>query len=245
MNAFSRPAPRRDVHCPACSARRNSVFCVLNAGVLGQLDAIKTVHVYSKGQVIFYEGTPALGVHCIFAGQVKLYKSSMRGNQPIQVIAKAGDTLGYQALFADLPYPLNAEAMEETTVCFIGKDAFFDFVHRNPPLSLKLIQALSQEVISFEDKLMELVDKPADARMARLLLMLAETYGQKPSGGGIGINLSRQEMADMIATTPETAVRILSAFKKKGLIRLVGKSIVLVNHDGLHKAARLSSPVRS
>lgn len=245
MTALPRPAPRRDVHCPGCSARRNSVFCVLNAGVLGQLDSIKSVHVYSKGQVIFYEGTPALGVHCIYSGQVKLYKSSDKGNQPIQVIAKSGDTLGYQALFADLPYPLNAEAMEETTVCFIGKDAFFDFVHRNPPLSLRLIQALSQEVISFEDKLMEIVDKPADARMARLILMLAETYGQNSSGGRIGINLSRQEMADMIATTPETAVRILSAFKKKAFIRFEGKALVILNPNGLLKAARLSSTPRA
>ena len=58
-------------------------------------------------------------------------------------------------------------------------------------------------------------------RLATLLLELGDRFGQKAGKGTlIGINLKREELADMAGAMVETAIRLLSAFCKEGLVSL-------------------------
>jgi CRP-like cAMP-binding protein len=232
---------QRDIHCAICPARGKNIFCSASKDEARMLDRFKSPHDYKKGQVLFYEGTPAAGVYCVYSGQVKLYKSASGGRQQIIGIAEAGDVLGYQSLFTDKPLSVNAEVMEDSTVCFIGKDGFRAFLAQNPSISLNIVKELCLELESLEDKLLDRVDKPAHVRMARLLLMLKETHA-KPGRRGpeLDITLSRLEIAEMIGVTQETAIRILSRFKARGFIGLERHTIIFENPAGLLKVARVS-----
>jgi CRP/FNR family transcriptional regulator len=85
-----------------------------------------------------------------------------------------------------------------------------------------------------EDKLTDASQKSIRERLAVLLLQLANTYGV--DGGGhqqIDLILTREEIAGMLGTATESVIRLLSEFKKDGLIELDGKKISIKDKKGL------------
>ncbi|MBI2066454.1 MAG: Crp/Fnr family transcriptional regulator [Deltaproteobacteria bacterium] len=226
--------------CPVCPSRFLGVFCDLEAGALEEFNQHKTNNTYKKGQIIFYEGNRAFGLYCVFSGKVKLYKTGIDGRQQIIRIASAGDILGYRSLFVDEPYSATAEALEDATICCIDKNAFFPMLAKNSDLSLNIIQKLSRELRHAEDLATSIAHKSVRERMAELLLMLKEVYGKQTKKGiVIGLELSREEMAEMIGITQETAIRLLSEFKKDGLIEIQERAITILDSKSLVETARL------
>lgn len=228
------------IECEACPSRLLGVFCTLEGDDLEEFTQHKTTNTYKKGQVIFYEGNQAYGIYCILSGRVKLYKSGMDGRQQIVRIASPGDIVGYRSLFAEEPYHATAEALEDATICCIDKNSFFPVLAKNPALSLNIIRKLSKELRQAEDLATSIAQRSVRERMAELLLMLKETYG-KPSRRGfvIDLHLSREEMAEMIGITQETAIRLLSEFKKDGIIDVQERDITILDFKALVETANL------
>ena len=226
--------------CKNCSSRVLGVLCNLDDKGVTECNEHKTTNAYKKGKVVFYEGNQAYGLYCVFSGRIKLYKTGVDGKQQIVRIAGPGDLLGYRSLFAQEPYHATAEALEEATICCIDKNAFFPVLAKNPTLAINIIKKLSKELRAAEDLATSIAQRSVRERMAELLLMLKETYG-KPGKKGVRINLelSREEMAEMIGITQETAIRLLSEFKQDGLIDVQDRSITILKPDVLLETARL------
>ncbi|MBI3541429.1 MAG: Crp/Fnr family transcriptional regulator [Deltaproteobacteria bacterium] len=226
--------------CEHCSSRVLGVLCSIDKQGLQDCSDHKTTNSYKKGQVIFYEGNQAYGLYCIFAGRVKLYKTGVDGRQQIVRIAGPGDLLGYRSLFADEPYAATSETLEDATICCIDKTAFFPLLSKNPELALNVIKKLSRELREAEDLATSIAQRSVRERMAELLLMLKETYG-KPTKKGIRIDLqlTREELAEMIGITQETAIRLLSEFKTDGMIEVKDREITILKAAALLETARL------
>ncbi|HSA60292.1 MAG TPA: Crp/Fnr family transcriptional regulator [bacterium] len=232
--------PNGKLDCATCGSRVLGVLCSLDKAGLEECSEHKTTNQYKKGQVIFYEGNQSYGLYCIFAGRVKLYKTGVDGRQQIVRIAGPGDLLGYRSLFAEEPYAATAEVLEDATICCVDRNAFFPLLSKNPQLSLNIIRKLARELRDAEDLATSIAHRSVRERMAELLLMLKETYG-KPvkSGVRIDLQLSREEMADMIGVTQETAIRLLSEFKKDGLIDVKERDITVLDAKGLVETANI------
>jgi CRP/FNR family transcriptional regulator len=87
---------------------------------------------------------------------------------------------------------------------------------------------------------MDMVMKTVPQRLSKLLLRLADQYGRDEDGGTvIDLTLSRQEIADMIGVSRETATRELSKFSRSGTIELEGKKIRLVDRPKLELWAKV------
>jgi CRP-like cAMP-binding protein len=215
-------------------------MCNLEQSALEECNLHKTTNVYQKGQVIFYEGNQAYGLYCIFSGRVKLYKTAADGKQQIVRITGPGDLLGYRALFSEEPYSANAEALEESTICCIDKNAFSQILPKNPELALNIIKKLAKELQLAEDRAMSIAHKSVRERMAELLLMLKETYGRPDKKGiRIDLQLSREEMGEMIGITQETAIRVLSEFKQGKMIDVKEREITILDLKSLLETARI------
>jgi CRP/FNR family transcriptional regulator, polysaccharide utilization system transcription regulator len=226
--------------CTTCQSRVLGVLCSMDKAGLEECTHHKTTNQYKKGQVIFYEGNQAYGLYCIFSGRVKLVKTGVDGRQQIVRIAGPGDLLGYRSLFAEEPYAATAEVLEDATICCIDRNAFFPLLAKNPQLSLNIIKKLAHELREAEDMATSIAHRSVRERMAELLLMLQSTYGKPVKAGiRIDIQLSREEMAEMIGITQETAIRLLSEFKKDGLIDVKERDITILNAKGLSKEANL------
>lgn len=209
---------------------------------MGELDRAKTTNTYQKKQVIFYEGNDPYGLYCIYAGVVKLYKTGLEGQEQIVRMAKGGDVLGYRALFAGETYSATAEVMEDATICFIDKNALFPLLRKDPQTMMDIIRKLSIELRKAEDQMVGMVQKSAKERLAELLLVLKESYGKKdPKGTLLDIHLTREEIADLIGTTQETAIRLLSELNKEEIVLLRNREIVLKDPGALADIAGMTN----
>jgi CRP-like cAMP-binding protein len=75
---------------------------------------------------------------------------------------------------------------------------------------------------------------PVDQRVASTLVRLADKFGQPDEVGFlIQLPLSRQDLAQMTGSTPETVSRVLSEFKREGLIRTGREWVALLDQDAL------------
>lgn len=222
-------------HCEICQPRLNSVLSELNRGEIESLDLHKGCNFYRAGQVLFYEGNYPSGLFCMNKGKVKVYKADEFGKEQIVRLAKDGDVLGYRALLTGGPYSATAEVLEDATICFVPKDAFLGLLKKSSTLSMKIIQLLGQDLAKAEQKELSLSRKPVRERLAETLLMLREYYGCEEDQATIKGTMSREDLANIVGTAPETVIRLLSEFKHENIIDLIGKKIKILNHAALIK----------
>ena len=99
-----------------------------------------------KNQIIFLEGTRPLGVYSITSGRIKIYKTGVEGKDQIIQILKSGDLMGYRAMLSEEQYPVSAETLEDTTLCFIPKKDFIEAMSSNSDLTKEVIKSLSKDL---------------------------------------------------------------------------------------------------
>lgn len=231
--------PAEYTTCQSCSQRFNSVFCKAREEYINQINEQKICNTYKKGQILFNEGSYPFGVFCINNGKIKLSHSGDDGKEQIIRLLKAGDVLGYRALLSGDRYSASAVALEDTQVCFIPKDLFVNVLKLDPSLALEMMKLLSDELHRAEIKMTNLAQKPIRERLAETLLFIKETYGFEPDGVTLNVRLSREEIANLVGTATESAIRLLSEFKKDGMVELDGKKIKILKHKELIKTANL------
>jgi len=221
-----------------CSGECSWLFSDLGSEALRKLRAMSRNFKYPKGEVIFREGEPAFGFYIICEGKVKLAKHSIKGKKQILKLLGPGEILGEKTMFDREVYTAYAETLEETTLHFIEREPFFAFLKEYPEVALRFIEKLSREIKAFQDKLMEVSYEGSLERLARLLLLMGRKYGvQTEKGLDIGVELSRQELAELAGISTETAIRMLSRLKERGLIALEGSAIYIVDREGLGELA--------
>jgi CRP-like cAMP-binding protein len=181
---------------------------------------------YQPGQVIFYQGNYPSGVYGIESGRVKLYKSGPGQHRQVLRLELPGEILGYRAMIAHEPYRATAEAVEKAQLCFIEKSVFLSALVRHPAMALRLAEKACRDLGRAEEWLSNLVSKSVEARLAKLLLHLS---GPSENKDVIHLPLTRADMANWIGTTPESVIRILSRFRKTGLLDIDNHTITLRN----------------
>lgn len=102
------------------------------------------------------------------------------------------------------------------------------------------MKLLSNQLKDAEIKLTHLAQKPVRERLAETLLFLKETYGFEPGTDILSVQLSREEIANLVGTATETAIRLLSELNKEKIIELIGKKIRIINQKLLIRTANLN-----
>jgi CRP/FNR family transcriptional regulator, polysaccharide utilization system transcription regulator len=224
--------------CDKCQSRLGNVFCTLSTAQVNEMSAEKNCSIYKKGQIIFNEGNKPIGMFCINKGKIKVYQTGEEGKEQIIRLAKEGDILGYRSLISGETYSATAEVMDDATVCFIPKVQFFNFLKSNSELSEKMMQVLSHDLKDAEKRLTALAQKPVRERVAEAILMLSEFYGEDKDGT-INASILREDIANIVGTATETAIRILSEFKSLNIIDTQSKKIKITSREKLLKAAHV------
>lgn len=224
--------------CETCPIRWRSVFSSLHSSETAELDEAKGCYFYRRGEVIFHEGSHPGGVYCIHQGAVKLYRSDSMGNVVIVRLAKQGDLLGYRALLSNERYTATAEALEDTVLCFIPRNVFFELLRGNSDLMVAVTELLARDLRMAEGRLASLAQKAVPQRLAEVLLYLRELFGEDESGA-VKISMTRRELAELVGTAPETVIRLLSEFQRKKLIAVDHRAIRILDAAGLAHVAEL------
>ena len=216
------------------------LFGGIDLSEIEEINKNSTHKILKKNQIVFHEGTRPLGVYGIISGRVKIYKTGVEGKDQIIQILKSGDLMGYRAMLSEEQYPVSAETLEDTSLCFIPKKDFIGAMSSNSDLTKEVIKSLSKDLTSMADSITILAQKPVRERLAGALMILIDVYdiGENIEVSD-GINLTREDLANMVGTATETLIRLLHDFKDEQLIETKGRKILIKNKEKLKKVANL------
>ena len=199
-----------------------------------QLASIAVVKPYKKNQAIFAEGDDGNGLYVVISGRVKVFKLSHEGKEQILHIIGPGEPFGEVAVFAGEHFPAHAQAMEETKSLFIPRNAFIDVLKQNPSLAMNMLAMLSRRLRKFTALVEDLSLKEVPGRLSAYLLYLSETQNH---ANDLTLDISRSQLASLLGTIPETLSRILARMNSEELIASDGRTIRILNRDGLEELA--------
>jgi len=172
---------------------------------------------YEKGETIFREGDPADRIHFVYAGRVKIVKSAGARDIILEILGP-GEPVGAVAAFERGNFPASAVTIEPASIVSIPEREFFALIERRPDMTRRMLAGLTMRLMMLNKRLADMTGS-AESRAARLFLTLAERMGRKSAEGTvIPLALSRQELADLIGTTLETAIRLMSRWQKEGVV---------------------------
>jgi len=207
-----------------------SIFSQLRDEYLEKIDNISIMRTYTKGRIIFMEGEPGEAFYYIKSGLVKISKISSDGREHILHILNEGHVFAEVTLFSNTAYPATAEVLEDAQIGMIKNSDLEQLIVKTPEISLQLIKYLNKRLVEAQNKVRNLALYDTFGRTAQALVKLAEDYGRKSADGIVlDLNISRQELANIVGTTRETVIRVLAAFKKEKSIELDKSSIIIRN----------------
>ena len=203
--------------------------------VLGEMTETR----YGKGQYIFREGDPTEYFHIVKEGSVKCVKSSLDGKECTLKVLMPGDLFCCDAsAFDGASHPGTAQPMGDVSVLRMKKEAYFKMLRGNPDAAMEVIRYLGNRLNEAQEKAKILALDSADQRLASLLVSLAERSGvADPNGVRLSVRLTRQDMANMVGVTTETAIRIIARFKKNQLVSGTASRLVIRNLSKLKQLA--------
>lgn len=221
-------------NCEQCIIKQFNSLKSLTRDELVRISGCKTTRTIKKGEVIFDEGESINGVYCIKDGVCKLSKLSKNGKDQIVKIVVKGDLLGQRSLVTDESSNLQATALNDMEVCFIPKSEIIDDLQKNSKFSFDVLKSMANDLKEADEVIVNMAQKSVRQRLAETLIYINDSFGVNPDGT-LSVLLSREDYANIVGTATESAIRVLSQFKKEGLISTIGKFIKIENISGLNR----------
>ena len=214
--------------------RRSAIFRRLTTDDRLRLADVASIRAFDKAAHLFSEGDDSAFLYTVITGRVKVFKTTLRGTDVILELFGPGDPVGAVAVYESRAYPANAVALEPTTCLLIPRQAFFSLLETYPTMVRGLLVELTHRLGELSNRLTELSGGRVEGRPARFFLKLAHDVGQtRDDGTFIGLALSRQELADMIGTAIETAIRIMSRWGKENIVRTEKHGFLVLDRAAL------------
>ena len=163
---------------------------------------------------------------------MKTFQTNESGKELITELHKEGDFFGYLSLFQDENYTSSATALEDSEIYMIPKEDFFSLIYKNAEVSRRFIEILSNNLRENEKQLVQLAYNSVRKRVAEALVKLSDTYKDK-GDKKFSMNVSREDLSNLVGTATETVIRTLSDFKESKIIEVSGSSITILNYDKL------------
>jgi len=218
--------------------------CIYNKLLFGRLSdeelSYLTIHKqeleFKKGEIISKEGAPITSFLYLKEGLVKLYKESPGYKSQIISIAKPLDFISLLSIFSNSTYKYSVSALEETVVCSIRLEAFQDVISKNGKFGFEILSKMSKMYDDILEARFEINRKHLRGRIAFILLYFSNHIYHSDE---FELPISRREIAELIEMTTENVIRILSEFRKDGILKIDGKRIQLLEPERIENICKL------
>lgn len=222
--------------CENCIVRKFNALRAMSKEELKAVSDSKVFRKIKKGETIFEEGEKLNGVYCVRGGVSKLAKLSPNGKDQIVKLASKGEVLGQRSVVAEENANLSATAVSDMEMCFIPKEAIVSTLHKNPDFTYEVLRHMAHDLREADDVIVNMSQKTVKERIAEALLYMKNNFGEDKDGY-LALVLSREDIANVVGTATESCIRILSEFKKQGLIKTSGKRMAILEGRKLQDLA--------
>lgn len=228
----------RPVACEECPKRVPGAVCDLPADAMAEFRELATTAAYRHGQVVFAEGGPALGLHLVCQGQVKLFHSDRFGRPHALEVVGPPAAIGEFSVDHDQAHTVSAEAVVDSQLCFLPRRRLEGLLERQPIVAWRLLGALSARLAATRRRACDLLMAGAEGRLASWLLQASHGSAmQAPAGRAVELPLRRRDVAETIGVSLGTAVRLLARFEERGVIATGRHSMVIRDLEALRRRA--------
>ncbi|ATB37058.1 cAMP-binding protein [Cystobacter fuscus] len=210
------------------------LFSSLEPGDLEQLSARLRPRRLGAGEVLFHRGDMGTDLYIIHEGEVTIRLSAADGKEVTLALLGRGDAFGELSLLDDAPRSTDAVARKDTELLSLQREAFRQFLQERPQVMPKLLAELSQLVRRVTRAVHDASFLDARARLARVLLDLAQSRG-RPGAQGVAITsrLTQSELANLCGLTRESTNRWLRFYAREGLLTYEDGVITLLDPEDL------------
>lgn len=201
---------------------------MLDADQLGVIERQSRWKKFPRGSPIYLPGENADSIYLVADGLVKLCHLTADGKASTLAFIKVGEVFGELSLLEVGNRDEYCEAVEDTTIVRIPRDALLPFMEANMQFVVAITKIVGFRRRRIENRLKSLLFASNQQRLSHLLLDLAEQFGSAVDEGiRIGLKLSHQELANLIGTTRETVTILLGKMKAEGIVDGRRESVVL------------------
>jgi CRP-like cAMP-binding protein len=192
-----------------------------------QREVVKTE--LEKNTMLFRKGDQADACFIVVYGLVKLSIPSSQGNDKVLELIRPGQSLGEAMMFLDEPYPFYAEALENTLLLKIPRQALMRLLDRSPLISRQMMAGLSYRLLGFIRNVERYSLQNATQRVIDYLLQTSAMQ----STNEVRLELKKHLLASLLNLSPETLSRVLHQLMDEQLIRVCGSTIHIGSLDAL------------
>ncbi|CAN0587642.1 unnamed protein product [Ectocarpus sp. 12 AP-2014] len=221
--------------CNLSSSKQLNFLKSLSAKEKERLHTNSTSKKVRKGAVIFSEAELLQSLFCITDGACKFSIIDDKGKEIVTNLLGKGDLMGRRSLISKKGAMVTATALSDTTLCCIDNESLLKGFAKNNGFCL---DALKGFVADDEERHLKMGlyenRRGIKNRLAGLLLYLRDKFGADDNGT-LNIGLKREEMANVLGTSSEYIISLLSTFKKQGIIGLFKGRIRIISERKLSK----------
>jgi len=198
------------------------MFSALGESYLKELQDCTHIKHFTKDSIVFYEGDQSEYLHILMEGSVKLYKTSPKGSQ-IQINRfNAPGLIAEFACFEQQPFPATCEFVTNGAIGLLHFDKLYEYLSQ-PKFSLELIKSLTGKVMMLSALVHKETILSSEAKVADLMIKKVAVFNR----------LKNNEIASILNLTPETFSRIMTKFKKEGIISVEKHELTILNAEAL------------
>ncbi len=189
---------------------------------------------FKKGEIVYKEEDFPHYLYQIKKGKVKCYKINSEGKEFIIDILGEGDFMGQLALIQDVNHTEFAQTLEDTELQAFPRQDFQSIIYQKTEVAAQFIKLLSKDLVDKEKELMAMAYDTVRKRTADALVKMYDSYKNDKSDK-VSFPLNRNDLASIVGTATESAIRMLSEFKKDGWISVDRGDIEILEIDKLRQ----------
>jgi CRP-like cAMP-binding protein len=230
---------RRKTHTPDC--KRCVIMSSLRAnGVPAPtIDAVcdrMWLNRVRRKQILYGEGNGATHLFAIRSGKVKLIQADSAGQARITAVLSSGDLFGFEAVFDDA-YKTGAEALTECELCLASADDLTQLLHELPRVATDLARYLHVQLTRARTRQVTATATSAAAKMASYLLSSGPEDDTIDDEMTVANDLTLADLGGILGMSPETACRVLSNLKSRGIVETVTSGFRVTDVRRLRRVA--------
>lgn len=207
-------------------------FSAMPSSDIDHIEAKAVERLFERGETLFLEGDPSVGLYVVKSGLVRIFKSSPEGREQVVSVARTGDVFNDVPVFDGGPNPASATAMERSSVLVIPRETVLALVS-GCPAAVSIIRLFASRLRRMTTLVGDLSFRSVISRLAKVLLDVAVAE----SGPLPAQRLTQEEMAAMVGTVRDVIGRALRQLEREGAITLRRQRIVVTNAKRLRELA--------
>ena len=192
-------------------------------------DSLEKISV-PKGKRFITQGDKIRSFKSLSEGLIKLHRINELGKEQIISFGKPSDFISIHNIFAEDTYSYSITTLEESTICIFDIEKIKTLIKQNGDFAYKMIRTTTMAANHIILNKLNLLSKTMYGKVAHVILFFHEEIYHSY---GFDLPVSRKEIAQYTGLSIETVIRVLSEFRKSGLIKIYGKRLEIINKDEL------------